>query len=213
MRFVLPAGTDPLAVRLALAACLDAARLERHRDGVTIHVSEGDATRARHAWSRAGLEARPAAPWPEAVDDGGGVVALESLRSCVGRASLQPDRPGQGVLVLRLAPVSRDDALRAIARSLAAATRLRLRRDALPPLARAAARIAGGDDGVVGARAYLVVGGATRENALRGFRDAARPMRPAPARLRAGALGAWQDIGAPSGGVWRALQALEGWWT
>ena len=100
----------------------------------------------------------------------------------------------------------RDDALRALAAWLRARWRRPFSRRPRT-LARVAARIAGGEDGVVAARAYALASGTGDADALRAI-AATRATR-----LRAGALHAWQGIASPGGGVWRSLAAFEAWWS
>ncbi len=206
MRFALPQGVDPLAVRLALVSCRAPLRLERRARRVSIVASLDDALRARPRWLRVGVEPARAEEWPEARPIGSGVLVAEGRAWCLARAPLARAVP-QADQVLLLTPIERDEALRTIANALR--SRLRLRFAYAPgPLARVASAIVAGRDGVVLARAYLLASGATSGDALRALRSAGSGMQP----LRASAIGAWREIGAQTGGVWRALSALEAWW-
>ena len=205
MRFELAGRCDPTAVRLALVACRAPFRLERDRARRAIVVDATDARLAGAAFLRAGLMARPAPPWPEARAGRRGILLAGGASWCVGKVPVDAAPDGTAA-VLVLAPVPRDDALRALATCLRAGWRRPFSRRPRP-LALAAARIAGGEDGVVAARAYALASGTGDADALRAI-AATRATR-----LRAGALHAWQGIASPGGGVWRSLAAFEAWWS
>ncbi|HKW79218.1 MAG TPA: hypothetical protein VJQ09_08945 [Candidatus Limnocylindria bacterium] len=190
---------DPLAVRIAVAACRSPLRVERRGMEIAIVAARADAERARRLWLRAGLDPNPALPWPEPRVLAHGVLEIGHEPRCIASVSVdQPPREGE--LYLAVAPVSPADALCAI--SLALDVRLprpfgrRPRR-----LAKIAAAILRGDDGVVAAKAFAVEPASSHP--FRGLRGV---------RLRMGAAAAWRDIGAPHGGVWRPLRALQPWW-
>lgn len=208
--FEVPSGADVLAVRLALGACLAPLRLERAADALRVVVAADDAQRARPWWLRAGLTPCAAEPWPDARPLRSGVLESGGRHWCLARVPLRAP-PREADLVLLLTPVSRDDALRAISRSLRTWLRLPLRRGPRP-LARAGAAIASRTDAVVLARAYVLASGPTPAEALTRFAVSASAIRPRPIRLRAGALSAWREIAAQTRGVWRTLSTLEEWW-
>jgi hypothetical protein len=189
---------DPLAVRLALASCRLPLRLERSRAGVAIIVAKSDAAATSARWLRAGVEAHAAPPWPDARALGRGVLEVAGTRRRIARVPV--DAPAAGAeLVLALEPVPAPDALRALARAMRAPIALPLRRRRPRPLARVAAAILSGDDGVAAARAFAIVPDGV-------------PALAGSVRLRRGALAAWRAIDSPHGGVWRSLAALETWW-
>ena len=204
MRFELAAPRDPIAVRLALVACRAPFRVERDGTRRAIVVAASDAGLAA-AFLRAGLVARPAPPWPEARAGRRGILLAGGASWCVGKVPVDAAPDGTAA-VLVLAPVPRDDALRALATCLRAGGRGPFSRRPRP-LALVAARIAGGEDGVVAARAYALATGSSDADALRAL-AATRATR-----LRAGALDAWREIASPRGGVWRSLAAFEAWWS
>jgi hypothetical protein len=210
MRFAVPPGTDALALRLALVACRSPFRLERWPDSLSLVVRDSDAHRVRAGWLRCGLESPLCDPWPAARSFRAGVVEAGARYWCLARASL--DRPFRGApTVVLCAPISRDDALRAIARALRG-VRFPFARKTRP-LARTAAAILAGRDAVVMARAYALASGDSAAAALAEFGRLTRGRRLRPARLRQGALASWSEIAQPRSGVWRSLSALEGWWS
>lgn len=192
---------DPVAIRVALAACRSPLRIERGVGTTVIVVREDDAERARRLWLRAGLEPRPASAWPAARALAGGILDVDGTRRCVARVPI--DRaPRRGDLVLALAPIPTPDAIRAIVRALDTRMPRPFRRGSRR-LARVAATLVAGEDGVAAARAFAV---ALESEARLAFASAGAT------RLRAGALAAWHDIEAPRAGVWRSLASLQHWW-
>ena len=190
---------DPLAVRIALAACRSPLRIERSGRRVSIVAADDDARDARQLWSRAGVEPRPASPWPGARLLPRGALEVDGVGRCLARVPVDA-APRDGECYLALVPVARADAVRVLVRALDTPIRIPFRRRPRR-VAKIAAAILHRQDGVVAVRAYELAP------------DAERPFRSArAARLRRGALAAWRDLGAPSGGVWRSLAALQAWW-
>jgi hypothetical protein len=193
---------DPVAVRLAIAACRLPLRIERSSGQIAVIADEADARRARHLWLRAGLEPRTENSWPDARALAHGVLDVAGTRRCVGRVPV--DRvPPAGEMVLTLAPVPAADALRAIVRALDTPIRPPFRRRPRR-LARIAALLLDGADGVAAATAYTHAPADEAANAFASVRAT---------RLRRGALAAWRAIGEPRTGVWRSLAALQSWWS
>jgi hypothetical protein len=197
MRFDL-AGADPLAVRLAIAGCRSPLRVERSAGRVAIVVAAEDAQSVRPRWLRAGLAPRPEPPWPGALPLRRGVLEAGGLRRRIARLPVDA-APREGEVYLLLVPIAPGDALRALAGSLDGRLRSPFHRGPRRT-ARIAAAILSAREGVAAARAYEVASGAATFSSTRA------------ARLRGAALAAWQEIGAPSGGVWRSLTALQRWW-
>ena len=211
IRFDDPSGADACALRLAIASSRAPLRIERGPGGgIAVIARAPDLEGARPRWLRAGLDWAPAARWPEARPLARGVLEADGRAWCVGATSV--DRPAGAGAVLLLTPIARDDALRSIAAALSVPLRWPLRHDPRR-LARTAAAVAGGSDGVVLARAYLTASGTTAADALQAFRETAASVRPRARLLRAGAERAWREIAEQSGGVWRALSTLEEWWS
>ncbi|OLC55735.1 MAG: hypothetical protein AUH85_08490 [Chloroflexi bacterium 13_1_40CM_4_68_4] len=208
IRFAVPRGADPVALRLAIAACREPLRVERRAGLVSVVAREGDASRGGARWLRAGLEPEPCEEWPEARRIAAGVLLAQGAAWCVAVASLTR-LPAHAHLVLLLTPVSRDDALRAIANALRSPLRIPFRREPRS-LARIGSAVVCGRDGVAAARAYVLASGPEAADAYSAFRATAGS---GARMLRSGALGGWREIGAQTGGVWRALSALEAWWS
>ncbi|OLC52943.1 MAG: hypothetical protein AUH85_15200 [Chloroflexi bacterium 13_1_40CM_4_68_4] len=111
--------------------------------------------------------------------------------------------PLAGDVVLTLAPVPAADALRAIVRALDTPIRPPFRRRPRR-LARIAALLLAGTDGVAAASAYAVAPADVAATAFASVRAT---------RLRRGAVAAWRAIGEPRAGVWRSLATLQSWWS
>lgn len=201
---------DPEALRRALARCARPLLVERRDATVRLVVEDADARALRARWLRAGLVAIPAPEWPPAESEREGAVAAGGRWWCLARVTLAhghalPDA------VLRLAPVDPADAARAIVGALRPRWWSLRRRRAPRALARSCARVLARLDGVVSARAFVLVDGPTPHEAR--ARLASSVSRPRPVLVRTGVVDAWESfVRGVGGGVWRLLSDLEPWW-
>lgn len=202
--FVLRGAVEPEALRHALARCVAPVRVERRDDGVRVVVDEGDASRLRPLWLRAGAE-------PVAVDDvpppdivRPGALAVDGRWWCLARVSLARGYLHAGATLV-LAPVEPADVARAVASALRPRPWSFLWPRRPRQLARACAAVLAQRDGVARASALVLASGATPA-------EARAKLAGRAIRSRARLARAWHALASGDGGVWRLLSDVEAWW-